>query len=64
VVDEGGRIGGIDPEGALAAQLTSGDELSSAYTIEELAELRWHLRRDRRSAQSYRVHLVRARRNG
>lgn len=64
VVDEGGRLGGLDPEGALAAQLQSGDGLSSAYTLEEAAELRWHLRRDRRSAQSYRVHLVRARKSG
>lgn len=61
VVDEGGRLGGLDPEGALASQLTSGDDLSAAYALEEIAELRWHLRRDRRSAQSYRVHLLRAR---
>lgn len=64
IVDEAGRIGGLDPEGALAAQLTSGNDLSAAYTLEEIAELRWHLRRDRRSAQSYRVHHLRARKAG
>lgn len=64
VVDEAGRIGGGDPEAALHAQLTSGRGLSAAYTIEETAELRWQLRRDRRSAQSYRVHFLRGRKRG
>ena len=45
----------------LRDQLASGRGLSAAYAIEEAAELRWQLRRDRRSAQSYRVHFLRGR---
>ena len=60
VVDDGERIGGADPAGALVELLTSG-AIGARYTIEDEAELPWTLRRDARSAVAYRTHYVRAR---
>lgn len=56
IVEEGERIGGADPAAALVAWL------GSRFVVEDEAELPWTLRRDARSAVSYRVHYVRARR--
>jgi len=55
------RLGGRDPAGALAALLQGGSELAARYEIEDEAELPWTLRRDARSAASYSIHYVRAR---
>jgi SAM-dependent methyltransferase len=66
VVDEGARIGGADPAADLRTILHSGGRglvagLEAAYTIEDDRDLRWELRRDARSAQTYAVHALRAR---
>lgn len=58
VVEEAGRIGGSDPEVALRELLAAGTGLSASYHTEEEQELLWHLRRDARSAHSYRVHML------
>lgn len=55
------RLGGADPAAAVVAILTSGEGLRAAYTIEEQAEVPWTLRRDARSAVSYQLHYLRAR---
>ncbi len=60
-VDEHERFGGTDPAAALVAILTSGDGLAARYTIEDQADLPWTLRRDARSAATYCIHYVRAR---
>ena len=54
------RFGGADPGAALRAMLTGG-ELSARYEIVDEAELAWPLRRDARSALSYRIDYLRAR---
>ncbi len=61
VVDEDARLGGADPAAEVARILREGDGLSGRYAIEDEAELPWTLRRDARSAASYRVHYIRAR---
>ena len=55
------RLGGADPAAALRSILTTGDGLRTPYRIEEDAEIAWTLRRDARSAVTYRSHFVRAR---
>lgn len=66
VVQEGGRLGGADPAADLRTLLHSGGiglatGLEAAYTVEEEHELTWELRRDARSAHTYMVHFLRAR---
>jgi len=61
VMDDHERIGGADPAAEIAAILRDGTGLSSRYQIEDEAELPWTLRRDARSALTYRIHYVRAR---
>jgi uncharacterized protein YbaR (Trm112 family) len=61
IVAEGHRIGGDDPARALVTILTSGTDLGSRYEIADEAELPWTLRRDARSAATYCIHYVRAR---
>lgn len=58
-VDEDARLGGADPAAALRDLLDHG--LSVRYTIEDEAELAWGLRRDARSAATYCIHYLRAR---
>jgi len=55
------RLGGLDPAADLTAILRDGVGLGARYAIEDEAELSWTLRRDARSAASYAVHYVRAR---
>jgi hypothetical protein len=55
------RLGGIDPAADLAAILRDGKELCARYRIEDEAELPWTLRRDARSAITYSIHYLRAR---
>lgn len=61
VVEEGGRIGGDDPARDVAELFQRGEDLSAPYAIEDEAELGWTLRKDARSAVSYRVHYLRLR---
>lgn len=61
VVHEGERIGGADPAAAVTALLREGIGLRARYRIEENCEISWTLRRDARSAVTYRTHFVRAR---
>lgn len=61
IVDESERFGGADPAAALCDLLRSGHDLRARYHIEEQAELPWTLRKDARSAVSYQVHYLRAR---
>ncbi len=61
VVEEGARMGGADPARDLAELLRAGTDLGARYTIEDEDELPWTLRKDARSAVSYRVHYLRAR---
>ncbi len=62
IVDEGARLGGADPAGAVRAILERGEGLRARYAIDDEAELPWRLRRDARGAVTYRVHWLRARR--
>jgi SAM-dependent methyltransferase/uncharacterized protein YbaR (Trm112 family) len=55
------RIGGEDPAAELAALLRDGTGLGGRYRIEDEAELPWTLRRDARSAATYSIHYLRAR---
>jgi uncharacterized protein YbaR (Trm112 family) len=55
------RIGGADPAADLAAMLRDGTGLGARYRIEDEAELPWTLRRDARTAVSYSIHYLRAR---
>lgn len=64
VVEESGRIGGAVPEAALRQLLELGSGLEAPYAIESEQELPWHLRRDARSAHSYLVHTLLARKSG
>jgi SAM-dependent methyltransferase/uncharacterized protein YbaR (Trm112 family) len=61
VVDEGARMGGADPARDLVELLRAGTDLGARYTIEDEDELTWTLRKDARSAVTYRVHYLRAR---
>jgi len=61
IVAEGHRIGADDPARALVALLTTGQDLGGRYQIEDEADLPWTLRRDARSAATYCIHYVRAR---
>ena len=60
-VAEHERFGGLDPAAELVAILRDGRDLSARYEVEDEAELPWTLRRDARSAVTYRTHYVRAR---
>jgi SAM-dependent methyltransferase len=60
-VDEDERFGGDDPAAALVDLLQRGHGLESGYVIEEATELPWTLRRDARSAATYCIHYIRAR---
>lgn len=55
------RLGGDDPAATLRAILEGGDGLGARYQIEDEADLPWTLRRDARSAATYCIHYVRAR---
>jgi len=55
------RFGDDDPAAELVRILRSGEGLGARYEIEEEAEVPWTLRRDARSAVTYRTHVVRAR---
>jgi SAM-dependent methyltransferase/uncharacterized protein YbaR (Trm112 family) len=55
------RFGGRDPAADLAAAFRDGTGLGARYRIEDQADLPWTLRRDARSAASYLIHYVRAR---
>lgn len=61
VMHEHERLGGADPAAALRALLTEGSGLRATYRIEDEAEISWTLRRDARSAVTYRTHYLRAR---
>jgi SAM-dependent methyltransferase/uncharacterized protein YbaR (Trm112 family) len=61
VMAETERLGGIEPEAALARIFRDGVGLSARYRIEDEAELPWILRRDARSGASYSIHYLRAR---
>jgi SAM-dependent methyltransferase len=61
VLADDARIGGADPASELTAILRDGTGLGSRYDVEDEAELSWTLRRDARSALTYRIHYVRAR---
>lgn len=61
VMADGERLGGLDPAADLVALLRGGVGLASRYEIEDEEDLPWTLRRDARSAVSYSIHYVRAR---
>lgn len=62
VMDDRERLDGDDPAATLTAMLQDGTGLGARYAIEDEAELPWTLRRDARSAATYCIHYVRARR--
>lgn len=61
VVHEGERLGGADPAATVRAILREGAGLRARYAIEDDCEISWTLRRDARSAVTYRTHFIRAR---
>jgi 2-polyprenyl-3-methyl-5-hydroxy-6-metoxy-1,4-benzoquinol methylase len=61
VMAESERLGGIDPAQDVAGILSEGTGLGARYRIEDEAELPWTLRRDARSAITYSIHYLRAR---
>lgn len=61
VMHDAERFGGGDPAAELVRILRTGDRLGARYEIEAEADVAWTLRRDARSAVTYRTHLVRAR---
>lgn len=61
IVDEGARLGTTDPAARVRTIFTTGEGLSSPFTVEEERPLRWWLRRDARSAVTYDVHYLRCR---
>lgn len=61
VVPDHHRLGGADPATEVARILEHGQGLGSRYQIVDEAELPWTLRRDARSAVTYTVHYLRAR---
>jgi uncharacterized protein YbaR (Trm112 family) len=60
IMDERERIGRGDPAADVTAILREGRDLGSRYEIVDEAELPWTLRRDARSAATYRIHYLRA----
>lgn len=64
VIAEGARLGSEDPASAVVEILRGGEQLSAPYAIEDEDELTWTLRKDARSAVSYRVHYLRVRKRG
>jgi uncharacterized protein YbaR (Trm112 family)/SAM-dependent methyltransferase len=54
-------FGGDDPASALQAILTTSARLGARYEIADSCDLPWTLRRDSRSAATYRIHYIRAR---
>lgn len=63
IVDEGARLGGLDPAGEVRHRLERGEGLGARYIVEEEIDLRWSLRRDARSAVVYDTHFLRARKS-
>ena len=61
VMDDAERLGGADPAADLVDRLRTGRGLGSRYEIAEQRDLPWTLRRDARSAVTYRTHYLRAR---
>ena len=61
VMAESERLGGADPAVDVAAVFRDGTSLAARYHIEDEDELPWTLRRDARSAVSYSIHYLRAR---
>ncbi len=61
VMEDHERLGGLDPAAALTTILRDGTDLRARYVIEDEDELPWTLRRDARSAATYCIHYVRAR---
>lgn len=61
VMHEHERFGGADPAAALRTLLAEGTGLRARYRIEDDSEISWTLRRDARSAVTYRTHYLRAR---
>jgi SAM-dependent methyltransferase/uncharacterized protein YbaR (Trm112 family) len=61
IVDENARLGGDDPAAEIADIFREGRDLGARYEVEDQAELPWTLRKDARSAVSYRVHYLRVR---
>jgi len=61
VLADAERLGGADPAADLAARLADGTGLGARYRIEDEAELPWTVRRDARTAVSYLIHYLRAR---
>ena len=55
------RLPGADPGIALVEILRTGQGLSQPYMLEDVAEIPWTLRRDKRSTITYWTHYVRAR---
>jgi SAM-dependent methyltransferase len=62
IVNEDARIGGADPGLEVAGILRDGTGLPARFRIEDEADLTWALRRDARTAVTYRTHYLRARR--
>jgi SAM-dependent methyltransferase len=61
VMPDAERLGGADPAAHLTALFRDGSGLAARYRIEDEAELPWTLRRDARTAVSYSIHYLRAR---
>jgi len=55
------RLGGADPAATVRAIFADGQNLRARYRIVEEAEISWTLRRDARSAVTYKSHYIRAR---
>lgn len=62
VMEESERLGEADPAATLRTLLCEGTGLRGRYVIEDEADLPWSLRRDARSAVTYCIHYLRARR--
>ena len=63
IVPPAEQLGGADPARELTAILREGRGLARPYMIEEEAELAWTLRRDARTAVTYSIHYIRARKS-
>lgn len=63
VMADAERIGGADPAAEITRIFREGINLSGPYTVEEECDLVWTLRRDARSAVTYRTHYLRARKS-
>ena len=64
IVEEGERLGGTNPREELRRIFAQGDGLEAAYAILADLELPWQLRRDARTAHSYLLHTLHARKTG